>query len=162
MESRPAGSPALEELLRRLPLAPLGPGRPDPSARPAVEAACAGLPAACRAGLWLAFDFLDESHAISQDLETPEGSFWHAIMHQREPDAWNSKYWWRKVGAHPVLDRLVEQAPAAGYRFTDPSSFVDFVERVRDTGSDDEEIARRVQRLEWRLLFEHCRGAVPG
>src|SRR5687768_17175198 len=36
------------------------------------------------AGLWLFFDYLDESHKVSQALETPSGSFWHAIMHRRE------------------------------------------------------------------------------
>ena len=39
-------------------------------------------------------------------------------MHRREPDAWNSEYWWRKVGPHPVLDRLCEEAQAVGYEFT--------------------------------------------
>jgi hypothetical protein len=28
--------------------------------------------------------------------------FWHAIMHRREPDAANSKHWWRQVGTLPV------------------------------------------------------------
>ena len=31
-------------------------------------------------GLWLYHDWLDESHAISQDLHSPTGSFWHVIM----------------------------------------------------------------------------------
>lgn len=147
-------------------LADLGPGRPDPSVRPLLAAfdPSADLgpvrdgPAAraCLAGLWLYHDFLDESHAVSQDLPSAEGSFWHAIMHRREPDPSNSKYWWRKVASHPVLDMLVEQAPALGYQFTDPYAFVDFVEMVRDTGTADEEQARRVQKLEWELLFDWC------
>ena len=77
-------------------------------------------------------------------------------MHRREPDAWNSEYWWRKVGPHPVLDRLCEEAPAVGYEFTTPEAFVDFCERVRGTGTDDEELAQRVQLLEWQPLFDHC------
>src|SRR5262245_60684130 len=32
--------------------------------------------AACRAGLWLWFEFFEESHGISQDLGTAEGSYW--------------------------------------------------------------------------------------
>src|SRR5262249_2545086 len=135
-------APAVAALLREPRLAPLGPGRPNPAMRPRLEALARddafaphtvvdrGMADACRAGLWLHFDFLDESHAISQGLHTPEGSYWHAIMHRREPDAANSKYWWRRVGAHPVLDQLCEQAPALGYRFADPFAFVDFVERV--------------------------------
>lgn len=149
----------------------LGPGRPNGAARTAlanlrledlgphvhnVEAA-----RACLSGLWLFHDFLDESHRISQDLDTPEGSFWHAIMHRREPDAANSKYWWRRVGSHPVLRELAEQAPAVGGTYRDPFTFVDLCERVRGTGTAGEESARRVQLLEWQLLFDHgCRLAV--
>jgi hypothetical protein len=89
-------------------------------------------------------------------LHTADGSFWHAIMHRREPDAWNSKYWWRRVGNHPVLGRLREEAPTLGFAYTTPEAFVDFCEKVRGTGSKDEELARRVQLLEWQLLFAWC------
>lgn len=149
-----AYGPMVAALLAEPRLPALGPGPPVAAARPALAAV--DLPAACRAGLWLLFDFLDESHAISQDLDTPEGSFWHAVMHRREPDAFNSKYWWRRVGSHPVLDRLRAEAPALGRDYRTPEAFVDFCERVRGTGSADEELARRVQLLEWQLLFEHC------
>jgi hypothetical protein len=77
-------------------------------------------------------------------------------MHRREPDAWNSKYWWRLVGAHPVLEQLRAQAPKVGYTFTTPEAFVDFCERVRGSGSAEEEVAKRVQQLEWELLFDYC------
>ncbi len=111
---------------------------------------------ACWAGLWLLANELDRSHRVSQDLPTQEGSFWHAIMHRREPDAWNSKYWWRRVGNHPVLRELADRAPTEGYAYSNPAAFVDFVENVRGTQSADEEIAVRVQYLEWRLLFDYC------
>src|SRR5205823_11995137 len=64
------------------------------------------LAAACRAALWLAFNFLDESHAISQGLHTAEGSYWHGLMHRREPDHSNASYWFRKVGTHSVFEPL--------------------------------------------------------
>ena len=111
---------------------------------------------ACLAGLWLRFNCLDESHGVSQELHTPEGSFWHAILHRREPDPGNSKFWWRSVGSHPVLRQLVEQAPALGYGYTDPFTFVDYCERMRGKGGNDEQVAERVQELEWRLLFDWC------
>jgi hypothetical protein len=149
---------ALDELLAEPRVPELGPGKPVEALRGKIEAAARDLPPACAAGLWLLFDFLDESHTISQDVHTPDGSFWHAIMHRREPDAFNSKYWWRKVGPHPVLDLLVDQAPSLDYAYTTPEAFVDHCERVRGTGSDDEDVARRVQSLEWHLLFAHCRG----
>ena len=40
---------------------------------------------ACRAGLWLYHEFLDEAHEITQHLHTPAGSYWHALVHRREP-----------------------------------------------------------------------------
>ena len=154
-------------------LAALSPGRPDLAIRPVLEEfdptmafpmlkdADAGY--ACLAGLWLYHDFLDDSHQISQGLHTREGSFWHAVMHRREPDAVNSNYWWQRVGPHPVLDQLREYAPAAGYRYTTPVEFVAFCEKCRDSDTQDEGSARRVQLLEWQLLFDWCyRLAVGG
>ncbi len=145
--------PAVAALLTpRLP--DLGPGTPNPTARAALSKL--SVAPTCAAGLWLYHDYLDESHTISQELHDAEGSFWHAIMHRREPDPGNSKYWWRQVGVHPVLERLVGEAPALGYAYTTPAAFVDFCERVRGTGSSDEELAKRVQLLEWQLLFDWC------
>ncbi len=149
-----AYGPVVAGLLSEPRLADLGPGSPVSAVRDVLRTL--DLPAPRRAGLWLYFDFLDESHEISQDLDTPDGSFWHAIMHRREPDAWNSKYWWRRVGPHPVLTQLVAQAPALGYAYTTPEAFVDFCEQVRGTNSPDELLAKRVQLLEWQLLFAHC------
>src|SRR4051812_26824411 len=62
------------------------------------------MAACCLAGVWLLHDFWDESHNISQRIDTPEGSYWHAIMHRREGDFSNAKYWYGRVAGHPVLD----------------------------------------------------------
>src|SRR4028119_687385 len=62
----------------------------------------------CRAGLLLLNDDLHASHEISQHIETPTGSYWHAIMHRREGDAFNSKYWWKRVGEHPAFIRVLD------------------------------------------------------
>ncbi len=150
--------------LERLP--ELGPGMPNAAALPILQmlspnvlipnARDADMVAACLSGLWLLHDCLDESHRISQDLDTSTGSFLHAIMHRREPDAWNSKYWWRRVGAHPVLGQLREETTAVGYEYTTPVAFVDDCEAERGKGNDREQLLRRVQRLEWDLLFAWC------
>lgn len=149
-------------------LAELGPGQPNRSARPLLDRLTpetlfdghpihdAEMAACCLAALWLYHDFLDESHALSQEIETPTGSYWHAILHRREPDPSNAKYWFRRAGPHPVLTLLREQAPALGFDYQSPQSFVDFVERVRATGTPEEEVAKQVQNLEWQLLFAWC------
>ena len=64
------------------------------------------------AGLWLLAGDLDRSHTFSQSLETPTGSYWHGIMHRRERDFGNAKYWFRRVGQHPIHEPLAAAARA--------------------------------------------------
>ena len=65
---------------------------------------------ALKAGLFLLGDFFDDSHACSQSIEGlgahHTGDYWHAILHRREPDYGNAKYWFRNVGRHPVFAEL--------------------------------------------------------
>ena len=65
---------------------------------------------AIKSGLLLWNDALDESHTISQELGNQTGSYWHGIMHRREPDYSNSKYWFGRVGTHPIFPALRERA----------------------------------------------------
>jgi hypothetical protein len=169
--------PALAALLREPRLAPLGPGRPNQAVRGLLEAlderafgpqrvVDRAAADACRAGLWLHHDFLDESHTISQGLSTAEGSYWHALMHRREPDFSNSKYWFRQLGRHPLFADLAKAAAKVGYTPSgtwDPFAFVDACARVIGTGGAEELLCQRVQRVEWELLFDWCyRRAVAG
>jgi len=153
--------------IERLP--ELGPGSPNQSARPALAAlhvetvfpvirdreAALG----CLSGLWLYHDFLDESHTISQDLSGWVGPYWHGIMHRREPDAGNAKYWFRRVEPNPVYEALAVDAAETGPGFMkpwDPFAFVDRCERERGTRNDAEAVCRRVQLREMQLLFDWC------
>ena len=63
-----------------------------------------------RSGLLLWTDALDVSHVVSQQIHTKTGSYWHGIMHRREPDYSNSKYWFGRVGNHPVFPDLRQKA----------------------------------------------------
>jgi hypothetical protein len=61
---------------------------------------------AVQAGLLLWNDQFDSAHAAAQSIEgegTPRhGDYWHAILHRREPDYGNARYWLRRVGPHPL------------------------------------------------------------
>lgn len=94
-------------------------------------------------GLWLYVDDLDRSHTISQGIPTATGAYWHAIMHRREGDFSNSKYWFRQAGSHPAISEL-------GY---DPYRFVDECEA---DGGRNEARLLDLQRREWKALFDWC------
>ncbi len=111
------------------------------------------------AAVWLYVDDLDRSHRASQSLDTPTGSFWHAIMHRREGDFSNAKYWYRKVGHHPAMSRIASAGGGAGAGTDigeyDPDTFVDRIERAHLKGEDRPELISE-QRREWAQLFEWC------
>lgn len=117
-------------------------------------------PDAALAGLYLYFSCWDEAHETAQNIATPEGSYWHAIVHRQEPDDWNSGYWFRQVGQHPIYPRLAE---AAGLTQWDPIAFIERCAKARqEPGSDLERQVLEVQLAEWQLLFDFCAAKKAG
>jgi hypothetical protein len=115
----------------------------------------ARAPEAAMSGLYVYFSCFEEAHTIAQDIATPEGSYWHAIVHRQEPDAGNAAYWFRQVGTHPIFPALARAGGQAGP--WDPFAFIDLCERARQApGSELESRARAIQRAEWQLLFDYC------
>lgn len=127
------------------------------------------------AGLWLLHGDADESHRLSQSIEDEGrhrcGNFWHAIMHRQEPDYGNSKYWFRRVGRHPIFPELArranelivadgsETARRWGTKLGLPSgwdslAFVDWCESAaRESDASQIRLLRRIQFVEMHLLL---------
>ncbi len=174
--------PALAELLHQPRLSPLGPGQPNKEAYAQLKALSVetafssetvrdrSMAACCLAGLWLYHDYLEESHQISQAISSSTGSYWHGIMHRREPDFGNSAYWFRRVGTHSVFEPLCQAAAEIAQK-TDldssaqflvkqsqwnPFAFIDLCEGAYRKRNDHEMLCRQIQQKEWELLFQYC------
>lgn len=124
---------------------------------------------AIQAGLLLWLDELKLSHEFAQSIEFTgthrAGDYWHAIMHRREPDYGNSKYWFRHVGKHPIFAELAPLAREMAREMNltlgnmaaegspwDPFAFVDWCSRC-EVGSPEDLFARRLQAVEMILLL---------
>src|SRR5262245_3120845 len=174
-EDIPAGR--LLAAIRSLGRPALGPGRETEGPWRAElqefdDAALLGKPslsdpeaAACvRAGLLLFADDVEGSHQVCQSVETAEGSYWHAIVHRREPDYGNAKYWFRRVGNHRVFAELSRSAAgrAAAKEILrggawDPFRMVDLVEAcLEEERPELKEDLVESQETEMLLLRGYC------
>ena len=124
-------------------------------------------PRGAMAGLWLYLGEWDRAHDMAQALESSEGAYWHAIVHRQEPDSWNSNYWFRVLGSHPIFPDLAKRAavlarakPGVPFRIEnhwDPGAFVAFCDIARErANSESEALAVAIQHLEWKMLFDYC------
>jgi hypothetical protein len=160
----------IEQLLQTAQPPELGPGKRQGTQSAAALAGAFGAKASplLRATVLLWHDHLDEAHDIVQDIENADGSYLHAIMHRREPDYGNAKYWFRRVGQHPCFAELAGKAreilageKALLGRLTsqgewDAFAFVDACEQATKAKltREQEQLLRQIQAVELRLLFE--------
>ena len=136
---------------------------------------------AVKSALLLWNDALDDSHDISQGVRSKTGSYWHGIMHRREPDYSNSKYWFARVGSHPIFPalrvRVIEILKADPSQSAQLARYAEAIEQndnwnapqfidwcqdaARHVDGEVVEFLQTVQVEEIKLLLEYsCRNAL--
>lgn len=119
------------------------------------------------AGCWA------EAHEVASELDTPEGCYWHALIHRMEPDTWNSNYWFGRVGQHPLFPALLERARAIAARPAhaaiqlgrqwDSKRFNELCEEARmSTDASFVKAVEEIHSIEVHLLWDWCLTAAGG
>jgi hypothetical protein len=122
-----------------------------------------------RAAVLLWHDHFDAAHTIVQDIENADASLLHGILHRREPDYMNARYWFRRVGPHRSFECVVGKIKVALLTTNvevvakqiapndkwHPLSFVDFLEdnaKRNDTAYDH--FMRQIQSAEIHCFLQ--------
>ena len=131
----------------------------------------AALQPSVRSAALLWHDYLDESHTISQNIPGADGSFLHGIMHRREPDYPNAKYWFHRAGKHRSFSDIAKQVvclletkgePELSAKLAlrgdwDPFAFVDACRQAAASPLSDARVQtlQAVQEIEFDCLLAH-------
>jgi len=106
-----------------------------------------------KSGLLLWNDALDPSHQIAQNIGTKTGNYWHAIMHRRENDYSNAKYWFGRVGKHPIYFQLQQYA----LEFSQFKQLEKYTKKLKSS-----EYWNAVQFVDWCQIAESLDDQVKG
>jgi hypothetical protein len=114
-----------------------------------------------RGGLLYALDAIHEAHDLFQDAKGDSGSYWHGMMHRREGDFDNARYWFRRAGVLPMfseMHRATSETSAVMARQSnwDPYLFTGECEQARFGETDGLNELIALQRLEFEVLFDYC------
>ncbi len=114
-----------------------------------------------RGGLFYALDALPEAHTIFQEASDDCGSYWHGMLHRREGDFDNARYWFRRAGTLAFFSEAHRNAAALSDNMArqsnwDPYLFTGQCEQARFGDGDLTGEMQALQRIEFDAIFDYC------
>ncbi len=114
-----------------------------------------------RGGVLYALDALEESHAVFQAAHGDLGAYWHGMVHRREGDFDNARYWFRQAGVLPCFSRMHRDAapysPDMAKQLNwDPYLYTGQCEQERFGAEGLDRELRELQRVEFLTLLDYC------
>ncbi len=118
-------------------------------------------PKLVRGGLLYAVDALDAAHAFFQDDPSDLGSYWHGMLHRREGDFDNARYWFRRVGRLSIFNELhraacEHSATMARQDHWDAYLLTGLCEQVKFGAPELAAECVKLQQVEFEGLFDYC------
>lgn len=114
-----------------------------------------------RGALLNVVDALDAAHRIFQDDSSDLGSYWHGVMHRREGDFDNARYWFRRAGRLLISDKMHAAAAQVSANMAKQNSWDAYLltgmcEQAKFGDADAIPECLKLQRVEFDELFAYC------
>jgi hypothetical protein len=114
-----------------------------------------------RGAVLYALDEIDAAHRIFQEVSSAEGSYWHGMMHRREGDFDNARYWFRRAGRLPVFSELHAAAHLISPSMAKQDSwdaylFTGLCEQARFGAQELVSECQQLQRVEFFGMFDRA------
>lgn len=110
------------------------------------------------AGLLYAVDEIGDAHRLIAEASSDSASYWHGMIHRREGDFENARYWYRRTGRHPAFADLQQRGSSlssdvAAQMDWDPYLLTGLCERAAYGEPNDSLVA--LQKMEFEVMFDY-------
>ena len=124
---------------------------------PLLPGALVGL---VRTGLFYYHNALDDSHKQAARDEGDTAAYWHGMVHRREGDFENARYWMRRAGEQPAFQEMQSRASDGSPHMArqpnwDPSLFIHLCEQYKYGEAEYRKEIGHLQRVEFAVMFDY-------
>jgi len=105
-------------------------------------------------------DAMDEAHRVVQEMSGDDAAYWHGMIHRREGDFDNARYWFRRAGALPWFGALHSEVSKVSGLFAsqsqwDPYLFTGQCEQEKFGAEELRDDLVRIQRIEFMHAMDY-------